>query len=215
LAATLAASGQRVVLLTVDGRAGPPRVADFGDLDVRVRSIDPTLPLADLERAAARAVAGGEVVVVAAPPINESTHALTWSAAGDGVLVVVQLGDRTEDEVRDAAAAVRIVGATVHGAVCLPDRSGARWPGARLGRRSSKTSSRPAPLGRDPVPAPSRKEWVPAPVEPRWTPGPVETDLVHGPAEAESVTGPVETDPGPVPSEAGSSQTAADPPSPT
>lgn len=133
LAATLASSNRRVTLLVSSGPDRLPVDDALVRLGVRVQSAglyDAVRSVTHRE-AALELLASFEgtddVVVVAAPPVNESAEALVWAGIADSTILAVALDRRTEGEVRDAAAALRIVDAVVDGVVTVERRGDRRW----------------------------------------------------------------------------------------
>ena len=130
LAATLDRSGHRVVLLLSGGTPDSSGVqAHLGGLDVQVRSVnlaDPLNPTVDHVMAREMlATCDGDVVVVAAAPVNESGETLAWATVADSVVVVASFDRLMERAARDAASAMRIVNANVDGVVLVVEKT--RW----------------------------------------------------------------------------------------
>jgi len=141
LAATLDRSGHRVVLLLSGGIPHSSGVqAHLGGLDVQVRSVnlaDPLNPIVDHVMAREMlATCDGDLVVVAAEPVNESGETLAWATVADSVVVVASFDRLMEREARDAASAMRIVNANVDGVVLVVEKTRRRAWTRRWGAAS-------------------------------------------------------------------------------
>lgn len=132
--------GKRVVVLVDEGDSD----VDLGSIGaVTLRTVGFT-GLASLDPQSARriiddALKTSDVVVLAAPSLETSSHALLWASAADAAILAASVRGSTRSAVRRASEALTAAGARVEGIVAV---KAARRRRARLARRASGQPAR-------------------------------------------------------------------------